>query len=203
MRELNSLPSAPDAMPMLTRGRHVSAEEGACLMEYVSVLAGEPFSDNPKCVDPLLVRLSWAVNDCSVDPVRAKLAEFAPRLIGTRTNNPVSAPTVLLACMDCVSSACGLDVDPFRTRRARAEKRLRKAQRRPSGWRARWADVRYREFQGDEIIRDCARMMAETAPESLPRLLEAGMASLAAVSRRPADDACDRRDGQSAPIRNC
>ena len=192
MRELDILPSAPDGMPMLTRGRHVSPEEGACLMEYVSVLAGEPFSDNPRCVDPLLVRLSWAVNDCSVEPVRAKLADFAPRLIGTRTNNPVSAPTVLLACMDCVASECDLPVDAFRSRRVRAEKRMRKAQRRPSGWRARWADVRYREFQADEVIRDCARIMADAAPESLPRLLEAGMSSLAALNE-------NRTASQEAP----
>jgi hypothetical protein len=201
MREVDILPSAPDGMPVLSRGRHISAEEGACLMEYVSVLAGEPFSDNPRCVDPLLVRLSWAVNDCSVEPVRARLAEFAPRLIGTRTNNPASAPTILLACMDCVASNCDLPMDPFRSRRARAERRLRKAQRRPSGWRARWADVRYREFQADEIIRDCARIMADKAPESLPLLLEAGMASLGALSGS-SDEMCDPRDGQSSQIQN-
>jgi len=31
----------------LSRGKHSSPEEGACVMELASMLAGEPFSDHP------------------------------------------------------------------------------------------------------------------------------------------------------------
>jgi len=80
MRELDILPSAPDGMPMLTRGRHVSPEEGACLMEYVSVLAGESFSDSPECTDPTLAAIARAVNDYSGDERRQRLAILASDL---------------------------------------------------------------------------------------------------------------------------
>jgi hypothetical protein len=42
---------APDLVPVLGRGRHRDPARGACFLEYTSLLAGEPFSDEPACVD--------------------------------------------------------------------------------------------------------------------------------------------------------
>ena len=44
----------PDGLPMLDRGGHRSPDQGACLMEYVSVLAGRRFSAKPDCTDRTL-----------------------------------------------------------------------------------------------------------------------------------------------------
>jgi hypothetical protein len=70
----------PDSMPVLTRGKHRKPRNGACLMEYVSVLAGGPFTDSPHCTDPTLAAIARAVNDYSGDEMRQRLAVLASDL---------------------------------------------------------------------------------------------------------------------------
>jgi hypothetical protein len=70
----------PDAMPVLTRGKHKRPRNGACLMEYVSVLAGGPFTDAPACTDPTLAIIARSVNDYSGDEMRQRLALLASDL---------------------------------------------------------------------------------------------------------------------------
>jgi hypothetical protein len=36
----------------LSKGKHASAEQGACVMELASMLGGEPFNDHPGSVCP-------------------------------------------------------------------------------------------------------------------------------------------------------
>jgi hypothetical protein len=67
----------PTALPILAAGRHRSPRHGACLMEYASVLAGERFSDAPRCTDPVLAAVARAVNDYSSDAARQRIAPFA------------------------------------------------------------------------------------------------------------------------------
>ena len=38
----------------LSYGTHSTPDEGRCAMEWVSYLAGEPHSDDPACVSPVL-----------------------------------------------------------------------------------------------------------------------------------------------------
>jgi hypothetical protein len=70
----------PDSMPVLTRGKHRKPRNGACLMEYVSVLAGGPFTDAPACTDNTLGAIARAVNDYSGDAMRQRLALLASDL---------------------------------------------------------------------------------------------------------------------------
>ncbi len=70
----------PSAMPVLMRGKHRKPRHGACLMEYVSVLAGEAFSDAPRCTDPTLAAIARAVNDYSGDAKRQRLGLLASDL---------------------------------------------------------------------------------------------------------------------------
>jgi hypothetical protein len=77
------LPSAPDGLPQLRAGAHLAPEDGACLMEYVSVLAGTAFNDHPSCTDPTLATVARLVNDASTDAGRPQLAAFAPLLAET------------------------------------------------------------------------------------------------------------------------
>lgn len=49
--------------PTLTRGSHPSHDPDCCLLEAVSLRAGEPKSDKPESVLPVLARLGVAAND--------------------------------------------------------------------------------------------------------------------------------------------
>jgi hypothetical protein len=72
----------PDGLPTLSRGKHRTPRKGACFMEMASVLANEPWSDKPRCTDPLLAQLARLVNDHSTDAHRSDLAVLIPSVIG-------------------------------------------------------------------------------------------------------------------------
>ncbi len=74
----------PDLMPTLSAGRHRSPRRGACFMEFASFLAGERWSDHPRCTDPTLAALARAVNDTIHDDRRGELVPEIPRVIGLR-----------------------------------------------------------------------------------------------------------------------
>lgn len=76
--------NTPDGLPMLSKGSHPGPSNGVCLMEYVSVLAGEPFSDHPTCTHWIPARLARIVNDAISEGARPRLATVAPDLIGLR-----------------------------------------------------------------------------------------------------------------------
>jgi hypothetical protein len=74
----------PEGLPVLSRGKHRSARKGACFMEMASVLANEPWSDHPRCTDPLLAHLARLVNDHTSDANRGRLAVLIPSVVGLR-----------------------------------------------------------------------------------------------------------------------
>ena len=76
--------SAPEFMPVLKAGCHDAPEEGACVMEYVSYITGEEFTDTPVCTPLLLVHLAQFANDMQPDDdVRsARMLPLIPRLAG-------------------------------------------------------------------------------------------------------------------------
>ena len=53
-------------------------------MEFASFLAGERWSDHPRCTDPTLAALARAVNDTIHDDRRGELVSDIPRVIGLR-----------------------------------------------------------------------------------------------------------------------
>lgn len=77
--------TAHDPRPVLHKGWHERPLFGGCLMEYVSVLAGEPWSDDPPCTHPLLAATARSVNDLLEHDERQRLLSLAPRLLGTAT----------------------------------------------------------------------------------------------------------------------
>jgi len=68
----------------LSRGSHATADEGRCAMEWVSYLAGEPHSDSPRCVSPVLMKFCIRLNDALGDERRQRLRPYLARTIGTR-----------------------------------------------------------------------------------------------------------------------
>lgn len=67
----------------LSYGTHATPEEGRCAMEWVSYLAGEPHSDSPSCVSPVLRALCISLNDGLPDEPRQRLRPYLARTIGT------------------------------------------------------------------------------------------------------------------------
>ncbi len=67
----------------LSYGTHATPEDGRCAMEWVSHMAGEPHSDQPKCVSPVLRALCIALNDGLEHEPRQRLRPYLARTIGT------------------------------------------------------------------------------------------------------------------------
>src|SRR5579875_963686 len=68
---------------VLSFGTHSTPDEGMCAMEWVSYVAGEPHSDSPQCVSPVLRALCISLNDEQPDAARQKLRPYLARTIGT------------------------------------------------------------------------------------------------------------------------
>jgi hypothetical protein len=73
----------------LSKGRHNSPADGACVMELASMLAGEPFSDHPASVCPVIGSCLRAYNDWIDDHRRQDLYAYASKVVGTRSSHEV------------------------------------------------------------------------------------------------------------------
>lgn len=70
-------------------GSHKRPEDGMCVMEAASLLAGEKFSDNPKCVSPVIGKFLRVWND-TLDDDRQALKRFIPLVVGTNAGQKVN-----------------------------------------------------------------------------------------------------------------
>lgn len=84
MRETSTV---PDALPVLGAGAHKNPRDGGCVMEWVSLLAGEVWSDHPSCTHPLLAHLARSVNDLVGDEARGGLGRLLPMLVGAQSRD--------------------------------------------------------------------------------------------------------------------
>ena len=89
--EIVAMP-VPDAMPVLNRGKHRNPSRGACFMEYTALLAGEPFTDQPRCVDGELAAVLRGANDMLSDVDRRLLVPLLGRAIGLGVEPPPPGP---------------------------------------------------------------------------------------------------------------
>ncbi|MEV7395920.1 hypothetical protein [Aeromicrobium sp. NPDC092404] len=78
----------PDALPTLSAGSHDAEHGEACVMEYVSLLAGEEWSDRPECTHPMLAHEARTTNDLLRDSDRGRLVPLIGRLFGTTEDTP-------------------------------------------------------------------------------------------------------------------
>ena len=70
----------------LSTGSHRTRDDGMCMMEAAAMLAGEPHTDRPKCVDPVIAAFCRTWQDRLDDEQRADLAApLVGLVIGTRT----------------------------------------------------------------------------------------------------------------------
>lgn len=106
--------SMPDGLPVLESGRHPDPAVGGCFMEYASLLAGERWSDHPRCTHPALAELARLINDASPRDARQQLATLIPDVVGLARPDPRVAPALVLLCLDAMPAprrrrpACGI-----------------------------------------------------------------------------------------------
>jgi hypothetical protein len=168
-----------------------------CLLEIVSKLAREPWTDRPSCVHPTLASIGRVVHDLSSPAGRRALLPLAPAFIGTtRTGFEIPARLVAL----CVSTALASPVQEWivateRTRLAAAHETAlyllsgRRAHQ-PAGaarwWlpvldRVRLSESFYRTFvsteQAAEAVSVAARASAADRDVRLRQLLKQCLAT--------------------------
>ena len=107
--------SAPDGLPVLSRGKHRNPKRGACFMELASFLAGERWSDHPACTHPLLAEVARTTNDRTSDAGRPLLAPLIPSVVGLTPADPRADARIALHC-----ALTALPVAPYQRQRALA-----------------------------------------------------------------------------------
>ena len=83
------MPTASYQTIKLSKGKHVTPEDGACVMELASMLAGEPFTDHPASVCPVIGSFLRSYNDSIDERRRQSLYEYASRVVGSRSGQRV------------------------------------------------------------------------------------------------------------------
>lgn len=89
MERHDSRPAMSHQTARLARGAHRSPQEGACVMELASMLAGEPFSDRPVSVCSTIAAFLRSYNDVLDDRRRQDLYAYAAKVVGTRASRAV------------------------------------------------------------------------------------------------------------------
>jgi hypothetical protein len=104
----------------LEPGRHRSADDGVCVVELASIIAGEKFSDRPGCVCPVLGAFLRSWNDGAGYADRQRLEPYASLVVGTGGSRRNSRTR-----RDICLSYGGANLDRGPLRRAAARLRMR------------------------------------------------------------------------------
>jgi hypothetical protein len=151
----------------LEPGSHRSPSDGVCIVELASMIAGEPFSDRPRCVCRVIAAFLRGWNDRVGYADRQRLYPYALRVVGTGGYRRISRirRDVCLAW-----SGADLDGGPIRRTGARLRMRARIA------WTVGvWPALRLKAGAGSYAARICfARGGSDEAFELLERLLAVG-----------------------------
>lgn len=186
-------PDTPSQLPVIDAGRHLPGPDG-CLMEITSLVAGERWSDSPRCTHPLLATVARMANDGCSARRRPQLLRFVADLATTPGTAPASGAAVVLVC---ARAAIGVGVVKRSIRRhlRRAAGRLtRRTNADGSGVMARLADRLYTHGSGRLAVCRAVNAVADASvcgrDERLVGLLEECIRvcqdPLSAGSRRPA-----------------
>ena len=197
----------PDGLPVLQSGGHLVPEDGACLMEYVSVLAGCTFSDHPPCTAPSLAAVARLVNDACTDAGRQGLATVAPELAETGSGGASTTAAVVSAVVRAADRATGGTAVPRRHVR-RAQRRCeRVAGTGPLAGVARCLDLLHRlgpaQRRLDVAIAALGRLPESERDAALLGVLTAAIAAATASAGATAsyDDSRLHHDQENAALR--
>jgi hypothetical protein len=200
----------PQSLPVLDRGSHVHPGDGACFMEYASILAGERFSDRPGCTHPVLAAVARAVNDAVGSRTRQRLVEFVPEVVGIGRDDPRIGPLLVALCTEralslqprhhaCFANGCGTTRCAhrqwLRAAGARAGRRLAAVERAqaalatsgPVAYRLRSTREGVRrhvyDASAEHVINLAVCVVARCSEDAAVDLLRAGIAAAQAAAR--------------------
>jgi hypothetical protein len=165
----------------LSAGAHLTPDDGACLMEAVSVAADQPWSDTPPCTHPLLAHLARTVNDALSDVGRQRLLELAPALAGAHGDDAdTTAQIAYVVTAEALSLRPSLLLTHFHRVAAAT---LSHQSTRVSG--RVWARLFERgpACRGIEAaVTACTKMPTDTRDDALVRLLRVGLEAATTTS---------------------
>jgi hypothetical protein len=159
---------------VLGYGAHASYEEGMCLMEAVSYVAGEDFTDRPECVSPVLAEFGRTLNDGLPYDARQRLTSLIPKLIGTV--NPKQDQRDGLRCAHWIMTHwLPAFFDPVRSMREYSTT-LRKLPS-PTSWKdvEAWSPL-------SEVLWNCATLAGTPTSQ---QIVDSSRVSDLAVAKRP------------------
>ena len=85
-------------IPAFGYGKHGSINDGCCIMEAVSFVAGEPWSDHPQCACPVIGAFLRSWNDSLPDDQRDTLLRpLTLKLVGTRATTEIERRRAVMA----------------------------------------------------------------------------------------------------------
>jgi hypothetical protein len=90
MRERVQIGRGPGRALRLEAGSHDSPRDGVCIVELASVIAGEPFSDHPRCVCKVIAAFLRSWNVRASHSARQRLLPYAQRVVGSRAARRVT-----------------------------------------------------------------------------------------------------------------
>ncbi|GAA0591287.1 hypothetical protein HPO96_04880 [Kribbella sandramycini] len=141
-----------------------------CVMELVSKLAREPWTDRPTCVHPTLSAAARAVHDHSSSAGRRALVPLAPKFIDTaRPGLDVSARVVALCVSTALTTGELTSDETVRMRRAHETAlHLLTGQGAARWWlplldRFGWSEPFYRTFVATEQVAEAVAVTARHA----------------------------------------
>lgn len=185
------MPSSPasrptvDCLPLLSAGAHRTPRDGACFMELASLLAGERWSDHPRCTHAVLCVLARAVNDACSDAGRQLLAVHVPDVIGRNSSDPRITAALYRYCADAGLRRSPGDARLAAARRAAVERlnTLRQGGRLRRIWHA-VLEPDFRAAAGVTAA-DAAQLTASGGDEALRELLLGALAAYEAAASEP------------------
>jgi hypothetical protein len=151
--------SAP-GRPLLAVGAHLVPEDGACLMEYASMLAGRPFSDHPSCTDPMLGTLARLVNDACTDSGRDGLLPLAATLAYTPPADVIGSARMVLTVVTTAGMTAGSRYRLGRHERAARRRLSRVTATGPLASLARRLEIAHRRGGGRRRLEAAVRAVA-------------------------------------------
>jgi len=143
------------------------------------MLAGEPFSDRPRCVDPVIAGFLRTYNDGIDDRRRQDLYPLAAEVVGTRTVSSVQAERARL-CLRWAQERSGTG-------------RRRLLPRRPLTPDGRLGDDAAGTLAGRVAVKQSCRRRAEDAHEAALAFVR----ELLAVGAAPAPTVTEKRERTS------
>ena len=177
----------PDGLPAIASGAHRPGQGQACVMEYVALIKGEEWTDQPECTDPLVGLVARMVNDRIGNEERAAL--MVPRVgrllvarpLTGRAEHTFLTDTIGMVC-SWIESSITESVMAFRLGRVMGEVEYRRVD---EGTGSYFAPIR-------ETVESTLTKVVDYSFESVHDPARVGLLDLVLLAHRNACEAMDR-----------